>query len=374
MRPPRMFRRLDEDPDPTRLIPVARPWVHEAGNPYFDWFFGGPDLARARARPLDGPPRLRDLHLPRHDAVRGRRACRLLRRSLGRRSGALPEGGYARSVSRSGARRAPRPHQSSDGRRPATRASQSRRVLPEQAGRGACAPRRWTRSRPGRGVHRSGRARRLSPLSRGCSSGGHAHYRPVRVGGFPNLRRVVLGADRDGGCGDGARAVCWHAAAAFSSRSRARTRSVERLTSGSRHARALARIDREHPIDSPTAGSFASPVESRTATSCRPYGAPSCANGGTSCSLTARLLASRTARLLASRAARLLASRTARLLDPRSLAACTLPPSAGTLPLRLLAPGLGDGEGSVSVAARDARRARSCRLHYPARRHCGRRD
>lgn len=36
---------LHEDPDPERYAGGVLPWVHEAGNPYFDWIFGGPDRA-----------------------------------------------------------------------------------------------------------------------------------------------------------------------------------------------------------------------------------------------------------------------------------------------------------------------------------------
>ncbi|MFQ5792389.1 MAG: GNAT family N-acetyltransferase [Acidobacteriota bacterium] len=35
------FRSLYEDSDRERFIPEVLPWIHEAGNPYFDWVFGG---------------------------------------------------------------------------------------------------------------------------------------------------------------------------------------------------------------------------------------------------------------------------------------------------------------------------------------------
>ena len=40
-----MFRALADEPDPARYIPVVVPWIHEAGNPYFDAFFGSHDAA-----------------------------------------------------------------------------------------------------------------------------------------------------------------------------------------------------------------------------------------------------------------------------------------------------------------------------------------
>jgi ribosomal protein S18 acetylase RimI-like enzyme len=33
------------DSEIDRWIPSVLPWLHEAGNPYFDWLFGGPDVA-----------------------------------------------------------------------------------------------------------------------------------------------------------------------------------------------------------------------------------------------------------------------------------------------------------------------------------------
>jgi ribosomal protein S18 acetylase RimI-like enzyme len=42
----KVFRALSDDPDRVRFLPEVLPWVHEAGNPYFDWVFGGPDQAR----------------------------------------------------------------------------------------------------------------------------------------------------------------------------------------------------------------------------------------------------------------------------------------------------------------------------------------
>jgi len=41
------FRVLSELSGQERLVPVAASLIHEAGNPYFDWFFGGPEAARA---------------------------------------------------------------------------------------------------------------------------------------------------------------------------------------------------------------------------------------------------------------------------------------------------------------------------------------
>lgn len=38
--------RLDELPNPERFIESVIPWVHEAGNPTFDWLFGGAEEAR----------------------------------------------------------------------------------------------------------------------------------------------------------------------------------------------------------------------------------------------------------------------------------------------------------------------------------------
>jgi hypothetical protein len=38
---PIAFRALAGDGQAERWVPEALPWVHEAGNPYYDWFFGG---------------------------------------------------------------------------------------------------------------------------------------------------------------------------------------------------------------------------------------------------------------------------------------------------------------------------------------------
>ena len=38
--------RLAEEEDAQRFIPETLPWIHEAGNPYFDWIFGGSESAR----------------------------------------------------------------------------------------------------------------------------------------------------------------------------------------------------------------------------------------------------------------------------------------------------------------------------------------
>jgi ribosomal protein S18 acetylase RimI-like enzyme len=35
------LRPLTDERDAVRWMPDALPWVHEAGNPYYDWFFGG---------------------------------------------------------------------------------------------------------------------------------------------------------------------------------------------------------------------------------------------------------------------------------------------------------------------------------------------
>jgi ribosomal protein S18 acetylase RimI-like enzyme len=43
----RDFRALAEDRDHQRHLPDLLPWVHEAGNPYFDWLLGDPGTARA---------------------------------------------------------------------------------------------------------------------------------------------------------------------------------------------------------------------------------------------------------------------------------------------------------------------------------------
>jgi ribosomal protein S18 acetylase RimI-like enzyme len=42
----REFRDLASEPGAERHIPDLLPWVHEAGNPYFDYLFGGPEVAR----------------------------------------------------------------------------------------------------------------------------------------------------------------------------------------------------------------------------------------------------------------------------------------------------------------------------------------
>jgi len=42
----KVFRALSDDPDRVRFLLEVLPWVHEAGNPYFDWVFGGPDQTR----------------------------------------------------------------------------------------------------------------------------------------------------------------------------------------------------------------------------------------------------------------------------------------------------------------------------------------
>ncbi len=39
------FRILYGNSDPERFIPEVLPWIHEAGNPYFDWLFGGREAA-----------------------------------------------------------------------------------------------------------------------------------------------------------------------------------------------------------------------------------------------------------------------------------------------------------------------------------------
>lgn len=36
-----LVRRLADLPEPDRFVQFTLPWVHEAGNPYFDWLFGG---------------------------------------------------------------------------------------------------------------------------------------------------------------------------------------------------------------------------------------------------------------------------------------------------------------------------------------------
>ncbi len=42
----RTFYPLAQDSHPERFIPEILPWLHEAGNPYFDWIFGCPKVAR----------------------------------------------------------------------------------------------------------------------------------------------------------------------------------------------------------------------------------------------------------------------------------------------------------------------------------------
>jgi ribosomal protein S18 acetylase RimI-like enzyme len=44
---PREFRRLGDLPDRQLYVPVVVPWIHEAGNPYYDEFFGDPAGAAA---------------------------------------------------------------------------------------------------------------------------------------------------------------------------------------------------------------------------------------------------------------------------------------------------------------------------------------
>ena len=39
------LRPLASDPDPTAFVGPVLPWLHEAGCPYFDWFFGGSQAA-----------------------------------------------------------------------------------------------------------------------------------------------------------------------------------------------------------------------------------------------------------------------------------------------------------------------------------------
>lgn len=41
----RVFRPLADAPEPERLIPLAVPWVYDAGGAYFDSLFGGPESA-----------------------------------------------------------------------------------------------------------------------------------------------------------------------------------------------------------------------------------------------------------------------------------------------------------------------------------------
>lgn len=53
---PRVFRALAEDPHPRRHLPDLVPWVHEAGNPYFDWLLGDPGTALAAIELWMGRP------------------------------------------------------------------------------------------------------------------------------------------------------------------------------------------------------------------------------------------------------------------------------------------------------------------------------
>lgn len=41
-----VFRILAEESAPDQFIPAILPWLHEAGNPYFDWIFGSQESAR----------------------------------------------------------------------------------------------------------------------------------------------------------------------------------------------------------------------------------------------------------------------------------------------------------------------------------------
>lgn len=50
------FLVLSGHPDPERFIPAVFPWMCEAGRPYNEWLFGGPDLARQRVKSLMGLP------------------------------------------------------------------------------------------------------------------------------------------------------------------------------------------------------------------------------------------------------------------------------------------------------------------------------
>jgi len=43
---PISFRSLREFPDPDTLLPHALPWILAAGQPYYDWFCGGRDVAQ----------------------------------------------------------------------------------------------------------------------------------------------------------------------------------------------------------------------------------------------------------------------------------------------------------------------------------------
>jgi ribosomal protein S18 acetylase RimI-like enzyme len=44
----KIFRSLVQEPQAERFIPEVLPWLYEAGNPYFDWLFGGREPARER--------------------------------------------------------------------------------------------------------------------------------------------------------------------------------------------------------------------------------------------------------------------------------------------------------------------------------------
>ena len=47
-RPAERLRPLGADPDGERFAEAVVPLVHDAGRPYFDWLFGGPEAARRR--------------------------------------------------------------------------------------------------------------------------------------------------------------------------------------------------------------------------------------------------------------------------------------------------------------------------------------
>jgi ribosomal protein S18 acetylase RimI-like enzyme len=47
-RPAERLRPLGADPDGGRFAEAVVPLVHDAGRPYFDWLFGGPEAARRR--------------------------------------------------------------------------------------------------------------------------------------------------------------------------------------------------------------------------------------------------------------------------------------------------------------------------------------
>jgi len=47
-RPAERLRPLRDDPDGRRYAQAVVPLVHDAGRPYFDWLFGGPEAARGR--------------------------------------------------------------------------------------------------------------------------------------------------------------------------------------------------------------------------------------------------------------------------------------------------------------------------------------